>query len=152
MLENDAPKKTPKNLPPKSLQKDGLGVQMGWVFRGGNVPRIIEIHNFEKINPRDVQGSKRRSKLHKFDPTGIKFLKSQCKELQRTLHPIRAFQVHKIIQPLECPRSMQVYRYSSRKPTEQPKCKELQRTLHPIRPYQTQNNFEVRRCRVSVLN
>ncbi len=48
--------------------------------------------------------------------------------------------------------SMQVYRYSSQKSTEQPKCKDLQRTLHPIRPYQTQSNFEVRRCRVSVLN
>ena len=53
---------------------------------------------------------------------------------------------------LACPRSMQVYRYSSQKSTEQPKCKDLQRTLHPIRPYQTQSNFEVRRCRVSVLN
>ena len=54
--------------------------------------------------------------------------------------------------PLACPRSMQVYRYSSQKTTEQPKCKELQRTLHPIRAHQTQSNFEVRRCRVSVLN
>ena len=54
--------------------------------------------------------------------------------------------------PLACPRSMQVYRYSSHKSTEHPKCKELRRTLHPIRPYQTHNNFEVRQCRVSVLN
>ena len=54
--------------------------------------------------------------------------------------------------PLACPRSMQVYRYSSQKSTEQHKCKDLQRTLHPIRPYPTQSNFEVRRCRVSVLN
>ena len=53
---------------------------------------------------------------------------------------------------LACPRSMQVYRYSSQKSTEQPKCKDLQRTLHPIRAHQTQNNPEVRRCRVSVLN
>ena len=54
--------------------------------------------------------------------------------------------------PLACPRSMQVCRYSSQKSTEQPKCKDLQRTLHPIRAHQTQNNPEVRRCRVSVLN
>ena len=54
--------------------------------------------------------------------------------------------------PLACPRSMQVYRYSSQESTEQPKCKDLQRTLHPIRPHQTQSNLEVRRCRVSVLN
>ena len=53
---------------------------------------------------------------------------------------------------LSCPRFMQVYRYSSQKSTEQPKCKELQRTLHPIAACQMQSNFEVRRCRVSVLN
>ena len=47
---------------------------------------------------------------------------------------------------------MQVCRYSSQKSTERPKCKDLQRTLHPIRAHQTQNNPEVRRCRVSVLN
>ena len=47
---------------------------------------------------------------------------------------------------------VQVCRYSSQKSTEQPKCKDLQRTLHPIRAHQTQNNPEVRRCRVSVLN
>ena len=52
---------------------------------------------------------------------------------------------------LACPHTMQVYRYSSQKSTEQPKCKDLQRTLHPIKPHQTQSNFEVRRCRVSVL-
>ena len=102
-------------------------------------------------------------------------LKSECKELQRTMHPIRASHLNKNLstckadlsshldcshlsqcclltcKPLACPHSMQVYRCSSQKSIEQPKCKDLQRTLHPIRPYQTQSNFEVRRCRVSVL-
>ena len=38
------------------------------------------------------------------------------------------------------------------KSKKHPKCKELQKTLHPIRASQTQSNFEVWRCRVSVLN
>ena len=103
-------------------------------------------------------------------------LTSPCKELQRTMHPIRASHLNKNLstckvdlsshldcsrlsqccfltcKPLACPRSMQVYRYSSQNSTEQPKGKDLQRTLHPIRAHQTQNNPEVRRCRVSVLN
>ena len=35
---------------------------MGWDVRGQNVPKIIKIHKFAKINPLDVQGSKRHPK------------------------------------------------------------------------------------------
>ena len=44
--------------------------------------------------------------------------------------------------PLACPRSMQVYRYSSQKTAEQPKCKELQKTAKNPAPQQSLPNAE----------
>ena len=91
----------------------------------------------------------------------VEYFKYQRKELQRTMHPIRASHLNKnrstckadvsshlgcsrlsqccflTCKPLACPRSMQVCKYSSQKSTEQPKGKDLHRTLHPIRAHQT---------------
>ena len=107
------------------------------------------IQKVSKRHPKRIQKvSKRHPNLYKLDPTGIQILKSQCKKLQRTLHPIRLPNCNKFIKPLACPQSMQVYRYSSQKSIEQPKCKELQRTLPPIRAHQTQSNLEVQRCSI----
>ena len=180
MLENDAPKKTTKNLSLKCRQKHRFCVQIWWVFRGGNVPKIINIHKFRKMEPRDVPDSKRHpksvqkaskrcpksvQKASKLDPTGIKITKPQCKELQRT---IRASHLNKNLstckadlsshldcsrlsqccfltcKPLACPRSMsmQVYRYSSQKTTEQPKYNDLQRPAKNPAPHQILPNAE----------
>jgi len=62
MLEICATKKTSKNLPPKSRQKDQHFVKHGPTFRGKKVPEIIKNHKFAKMDPKDVQGSKRHPK------------------------------------------------------------------------------------------
>ena len=62
MLENCAAKKTEKNLSLKCRQKYQNGVNKELVFRGGNVPKIINIHKFRKMEPRDVPDSKRHPK------------------------------------------------------------------------------------------
>ena len=54
------------------------------------------IQKVSKRRPKGVQkASRRRPNSYKLDPTGITILKSQCKELQRTLHPIRIFHLNK---------------------------------------------------------
>ena len=122
------------------------------------------IQKVSKRHPKGVQKtSKRRPNSCKLDPTGIKITKPQCKELQRT---IRASHLNKNLstckadlsshldcsrlsqccfltcKPLACPRSMQVYRYSSQKITEQPKYNELQRTAKNPASHQSAPNAE----------
>ena len=96
-------------------------------------------------------------------------LTSPCKELQRTMHPIRATHLNRnrstckedlsshldcshlsqccflTCKPLACPRSMQVYRYSSQKATEQPKCKDLQRPAKTCKEPCTPSDLTKRR-------
>ena len=111
MSENGATKKATKNLPPESLQKDRFGVQMDDFFVAETFPKSLKFPNSQKITPGASRGpkgiqkatkrhpkgiqkvSKRRPNLYKLYTTGMKILKSQCKELQRTLHPIRASQL-----------------------------------------------------------
>ena len=52
------------------------GVKMGGPFDAGDVPKIIKIHKFGKMDPRDVPGSKRHpkgiQKAPKRHPKGIR--------------------------------------------------------------------------------
>ena len=131
-LQNVRKRRSQKNKQKPTAKMSSKGskfCQMGLPSRGRNDPKIIKIHKFAKMDPRDVPGSKRHpkctqkspkrspkrhpkrhpkgvkqpSKRHpnssKENPTAIAILKSQCRELQRTLHTIRASQLkqnHKI--------------------------------------------------------
>ena len=119
MSENGAPEKTAKNIPSPWKQNDQKGVKMGLRKSSFRVLKVIKIRKIVQMSHRDVPGFKRHpkgnqksSKRHpnciqnrlkglpnqsKLDPTGIQIIKSECKELQRTLHPIRASQPKEII-------------------------------------------------------
>ena len=62
MFENDATEKAIKNLPPNSRQQYQNCRKKGLTFHAGDAPKIVEIHKFAKMDPRDVQGSKRHPK------------------------------------------------------------------------------------------
>ena len=62
MSENDAAKKTTKDIPSPWRQNDQKGVKMGLHVHAGDGPKIIQIHKFTKMGPRDVPGSKRHLK------------------------------------------------------------------------------------------
>ena len=62
MSENDAAKKATKNRLPESRQMYQNCFQMGLLFHAGDAPRIINIHKFRKMEPRDVPDSKRHPK------------------------------------------------------------------------------------------
>ena len=111
MLEICAPRKTTKNnrqqvvnvtafvskrndlFTPVTLQKSlKFTISQKWIPGTSWDPKGIQ--KISKRHPKGVQKtSKRRPHSCKLDPTGIEHLKSQCKELQRTLHPIRASQL-----------------------------------------------------------
>ena len=84
MLENDAAKKTTKNLSPKCRQQDQNGVKTGWggPFDAGDVPKITKIHKFAKMDPRGVPGSKRHpkgnQKASKRHPKGVQKPSKRC--------------------------------------------------------------------------
>ena len=105
------PKKQQKTYRQNVVKKTKMVSKRGGAFHAGDVPKISKIHKFAKMDPRDVPGSKKHpkgaQKASKWHPKTIpktfqisqdstpvtQILKSQCKELQRTLHPIRASQL-----------------------------------------------------------
>ena len=59
-------------------------------LRIGRIGRGVDPEGIQKL-------FKRLPNASKLDPNGIKIIKPQCKELQRTMHPIRASQPKEII-------------------------------------------------------
>ena len=107
------PKKQQKTNRRKVVKSTEMRSKWGGPFGGRNAPNITTNSKNEKMTYRDVPGSKRHpksvkeaSKLHpkpfkrlpnqsKLDPTDTKTRKSQGKELQRTMHHIRASHLNK---------------------------------------------------------
>ena len=105
------PKKRQKTNRQQVVKSTKMVSKWDEVFVAETLPKSCKFTNSQKWNPgtsRDPKGiqqvskrhpkgdqkaSKRRPHLYKVNPTGIKNLKSQCKKMQRTLHPIRASQL-----------------------------------------------------------
>ena len=60
ILENCAPKKTTKNLQPKSRRTSQNCAKKGLTFHAGDGPKITQILKFAKMDPMYVPGSKRQ--------------------------------------------------------------------------------------------
>ena len=87
MWENDAAKKLTKKLPPESLRKSQNCTKKGLTFHAGDVPKIIKIHKFAKMNSRDVPGSKRHPKsVQKVSKRCLKGVQKASKVIQIRPH------------------------------------------------------------------
>ena len=60
---------------------------MGLLFHAGDAPKIIKIHKFAKMNPRDVQDSKRHPKgTQKAPQRQPKGIQKATKRHQKAVH------------------------------------------------------------------